>query len=350
VGLGFGLVVFALRPLAIAPRRPGPADLLRAAEIVRGQSDPQANLVFAGDKAVLLSEDDAFLMYGIQGRSWVALGDPVGPPEAVSRLAWAFSDAAIAAGGRPVFHEVSEDWASLWLEMGLTMHRMGEEAVVDLARFDLTGTRRRRLRTTHARALRDGLSFTLLEPPHPTGRISELRAVSEAWLSDRRRQEKRFSVGAFDPGYLDRFPLAVVRHRGRPVGFANVLTTDDRACAAVDLMQHDPQAPPGVMELLLVELMLALKAQGYRAFSLGIAPLSGPEAGDAARSWARFGPALYRQGTLFGTAEGLRGFREKFDPTWRPRYIACQSTMPPVGTLRDVAALIAGGGRDAGPR
>jgi lysylphosphatidylglycerol synthetase-like protein (DUF2156 family) len=41
------------------------------------------------DKRILLNRKrNAFIMYGIEGRSWVALGDPIGPEEEKAELAW----------------------------------------------------------------------------------------------------------------------------------------------------------------------------------------------------------------------------------------------------------------------
>ena len=45
-------------------------------------------------------------MYGVQGRTWVALGDPVGPDEAVSGLIRQFLERCDDFGGVPVFYEV----------------------------------------------------------------------------------------------------------------------------------------------------------------------------------------------------------------------------------------------------
>ena len=70
------------------PRWSGPTSeqLAAAATIVAGQEQTFANLVFLRDKALALERrPDAFLMYGVQGRTWVALGDPVGPRAPPSR-------------------------------------------------------------------------------------------------------------------------------------------------------------------------------------------------------------------------------------------------------------------------
>src|SRR5712691_6062545 len=80
-----------LRPAIPEPDPPTPAKLEIAQEIVRADPHSQSNLALLGDKPLLFSESRrAFIMYGVEGRSWVAMGDPVGPDEEKSELIWKF--------------------------------------------------------------------------------------------------------------------------------------------------------------------------------------------------------------------------------------------------------------------
>ena len=98
---------------------------------------------------------------------------------------------------------------------------------------------------------REGAVFEVLEPPHAPALWQALRPVSDAWLAAHGGREKSFSLGAFDPAYLARHAIAVVRLRGRIVAFANVWLTADRKRGAVDLMRHDPNdTPNGLMDFL----------------------------------------------------------------------------------------------------
>ena len=342
------LLVFALRPGRSLAAMPGPAELDQAARIVAAQPRPDAMLALTGDKALLFSDSgDSFLMYRTQGRSMVALHGPVGRPEEARDLAWSFHDAALAANCRPVFYAVSA--SSLWIDMGLVLHKLGEEAIVDLAGFSLDGPSRKRLRTTYNRAQRDGLSFEVLTPPHAPALLAELREISEAWLASKAGAEKGFSVGAFDPDYLDRTPLALIRHDGRITAFANLWVTEAKSRAALDLMRHRADAPSGMMEFLFTSLLLHFKAEGFAEFSLGNAPLSGLEARRGARLSTHLGAFVYRHGGQFYNFEGLRGFKQKFDPRWDPVYVA----VPPRSNLALVAAdlvTLIGSARKAEPK
>lgn len=341
--LGILALILALRPARVPSSLPTARDLDHARQVIDAQDAPLAGLAMTGDKCLLFSDSGrAFLMYRVQGRSWIALGDPVGDPADAAQLCWTFVDAAMAANGRPVFYETSAAHVPLWVDLGLALHKLGEEAVVPLAGFTLEGAGRKRLRAAHARAERDGLSFDLIAEPDDR-LIAALRPISDAWLAARDTREKQFSVGRFEPAYLASFPVAIVRHEDRIVAFANVLTTASRKAATIDLMRHRPDAPAGVMEFLFTELILTLRDRGYGEFSLGMAPFAGIEAHRHSPWSAKLGAFLYRHGGHFYNFEGLRTFKDKFAPEWRPRYLAVPPKVNMLAVATDAAALIGGG-------
>lgn len=340
--IGLGTLYLLLRAPRLSLGAPDAATLDTVAQVVRSGDDPDGAFALTGDKSILLSDDRrAFVMFGVAGRSWLAYGGPVGPRDAADQVAFAFVDAARQAGARPVFYELGAHDVPLMLELGLTLHKMGEEAVIDLAAFTLEGPQRKGLRGRHNAAARHGLSLDIAAPPHDARLLDALQAISDQWLASKHGHEKGFSVGRFERGWLNRWPLALVRHEGHVVAFANVLATDSRRMATIDLMRHSSAAPSGTMEFLFTALMLALKAQGYRAFSLGMAPLSGLTPERSQRLWDRFGAALYRHGGNFYNFAGLRAFKQKFDPAWQPRYLAAPAALAPLIALADAARLIA---------
>ncbi|MFN7599151.1 MAG: bifunctional lysylphosphatidylglycerol flippase/synthetase MprF, partial [Cereibacter sp.] len=339
-----------LRVPRLHPVPPTDAELAQAARIVASQANPDAALALTGDKSLLFSDDGrSFIMYAVHGRSWIALGGPVGPPETGPELGWAFCDAARRAGARPVFYQVGEDDLPLMLDLGLSLHKLGERGVVDLRTFSLEGAARKKLRAAHARAGRDGLTLEIVQPPHEPALIAELRQISDEWLAAKKTREKRFSVGRFDPGWMQRWPVALVRHQGRIVGFANLVRSGCQDEVTVDLMRHRSDVPAGVMDFLFTDLMLQMKAQGIGRFSMGMAPLSGLDSRKGVRLWNRFGAAIFQHGGHFYNFSGLRAFKAKFDPHWEPRYLAVPSSRPPLVPLADAALLIAGGTRGVVP-
>ncbi|HXI21724.1 MAG TPA: phosphatidylglycerol lysyltransferase domain-containing protein, partial [Gemmatimonadales bacterium] len=306
----------------------------------------RANLALLGDKSLLFDErETAFLMYAVHGRTWAALGDPVGQEESATELAWRFRELCDRQGGWPVFYEVGRERLPLYVEQGLTLLKLGEEARVPLAPFSLEGSHRSTLRRLRSAAERAGCVLEVLPAGASDALLPELERISADWLAAKRTREKRFSLGRFDPAYVRRFPVALVRSFGHPVAFATLLTTASRAELSLDLMRYAEDAPPNTMTFLLVQLMLWGRQQGYAWFNLGMAPLAGLQSRALAPLWTRAGAFLFVQGESFYNFKGLRDYKARFDPVWEPRYLASPGGLALPFILADIAALVGGGYR-----
>ena len=108
-------------------------------------------------------------------------------------------------------------------------------------------------------------------------------------------------------------------------------------------MRYRPETPNGIMEYLFLQVMLWAKGEGYGWFNLGMAPLSGLEARTLSPVWTRLGGFVFRHGEHFYNFKGLRHYKEKFDPVWSPKYLACPGGISIPRTLADVNLLISGG-------
>ena len=350
VGAMVALLLFAVSRIAAPARHeaeePTDADLRAAGDIVATQTNASAYLVYLRDKALLFDDERrGFLMYGVEGRTWVALGDPVGPPDVRAALIRQFLEHSDDYAATPVFYEIRKDSLYLYADFGLTFVKLGEEAVVDLSQFSLDGSRGKPMRHALRHLEHHGGSCRIVSPANVPAIIDQLQAVSDDWLDHKAGGEKGFSLGFFRPDYVMRFPVAVAEQDGRIVAFASVWPGPHQVELSIDLMRYRHEAPNGVMEGLLVYLMRWGKEQGYRSFSLGMAPLSGFERSPAAPLWNRLGSFLYAHGETFYNFQGLRAYKDKFHPSWEPRYLAYPGGLTLPRTLADVAALIAGGYR-----
>jgi phosphatidylglycerol lysyltransferase len=330
------------RPASAELAATSKSDLARAEEIARHRPGAPGYLVLLGDKSLLFDDSgSAFLMYGVHGRSWVAMGDPIGPPEAARILAWSFFQQADRHNGWPVFYQAGTAHLPTYIELGLQLLKFGEEARVRTANFTLSGGARKSLRHSVRKLETDGVEFEVVNDCTPL--LGQLRAISESWLVRKRTSEKSFSIGRFDEEYLRRLPVALVRHHGVPVAFANLWSDDVQEELTVDLMRYSNEAPPAVMDFLFVHLIFHARAQHYRWFNLGVAPLSGIEARAQGPLWGRAAALGMEHGGRFYNFHGLRQYKEKFDPVWDPIFLASPGGIRLPLILRDVAALIARG-------
>jgi len=329
------------------PRRayPAEADLARAMPLLKHFESAQAHLALVGDKMLMFAPgDQAFIMYDIEGRSWVAMGDPIGTDEAARReLVWSFRENCERAGGWPIFYQVRPADLDLYLDVGMNLLKIGEEARVRLENFNLDGKSKKTLRGTVNKLSRDGLRMEIVPAEGVPALMPKLKHVSDAWMRDKKVREKRFSLGLFDERYLARTPMAVVWQGDELVAFANVFVTETKEEASVDLMRHLPEGPSGIMDFLFIELMVWAKAEGYRWFNLGMAPLSGLQNRRTAPLWSRFGAMVFGRGERFYNFRGLHRYKDKFDPEWEPRYIAVPGGIALPLALANVASLISGG-------
>jgi phosphatidylglycerol lysyltransferase len=351
VGTAIVLLVFATARLIRRPSHqvvgPDAADLEAAGAIITKQPSTAANLVYLRDKAVLFDEErKSFVMYGVQGRSWVVLGDPVGPPGRMRHVIRLFLERCNDFDGVPVFYEVRPEHLHRYADVGLTFVKLGEEARVDLTEFTLDGGKASKLRQIVRRLEKDGGAFRIIPARDVPGVLPQLRDVSNDWLHRKSGAEKGFSLGFFDTDYLSHFPVAVIERGGRIQAFANLWLDANGDNISLDLMRYHQDAPRDVMEALFVNAMKWGKDCGYRSFALGMAPLSGFEASPVATLWTRLGSFLYDHGEALYNFQGLRAYKNKFNPVWEPRYLAYPGGLRLPRILADVSALIAGGYRN----
>ena len=316
---------------------------VRAILAVAEEPEPSANLALLGDKRFLFSQSgESFLMFGVRGRSWVALGAPVGRREERMELLWRFRELADAHAARPGLYGVGPDVLPDVVELGLSIQKTGESATVPLDQFSLTGRRREALRRNWRKAGETSL-FEVYEPAQVPALMDELQCVSDVWLSHHAGGDKAFSMGGFEQRYVGEFPCAVVRTEGVIVAFATIWTTADRSSFSMDLMRYSDEAPKNVMDYLFVELMQWGREAGYTAFEFGMAPLAGLEDRPLAPIMSRVGRLLFERGEELYNFRGVRRYKDKYDPLWQPRYIAAPHKWSIPVLMADIGLLSSGG-------
>lgn len=279
-------------------------------------------LSLMGDKKIFLSHSGkSFLMFGISGHVAVAMGDPIGQKSEAHALIWDFYEQCRMSRLLCAFYEIGEANLSSYIELGLRLYKLGEEAFVQLETFSLEGKARSNLRHTWNKFHKDGYQFEII-PEHAVPTIvPRLEEISKQWLAQKSTREKGFSLGFFSADYLKNFSIAVVRHNGLIVAFANIWAANTKTELSVDLMRYSTDAKSGVMEYLFIELMLWGRANAYKRFSLGMAPLSGFEQRRYMPIWNKLACTIFRHGEHFYNFQGLRDYKEKFDPFWEDRYL-----------------------------
>jgi phosphatidylglycerol lysyltransferase len=358
-----GLIVLTVAALAVASRLaqrsrsaerlPDPEEVDRALGLVREHGHgTSALLVACGDKALFQCDRArGFIAYRTAGPYLVAYSDLVAPEEDRRDLLSAFVVHAADVDREVVLYQISPELLPLAHDFGFSFFKLGEEAIVDLAEFDLKGNKAKSWRSAVNGVERSGGSFEIVSGGALAAALPDLRRVSDAWLQSKQGSEKTFSLGRFDESYLLRFPCALVRDAGgRIVAFANVLEGPHAEEISVDLMRQtfDDGADGGigdVMDYLLIRLMLHGKERGFARFNLGMAPLAAVGEERSARPLEKLAHLFFRHGDHWYNYRGLRRFKEKFDPRWEPRYMAYPRPWDWPLAIANTAVLISGGWR-----
>ncbi|MEO1662920.1 MAG: phosphatidylglycerol lysyltransferase domain-containing protein [Pseudomonadota bacterium] len=286
---------------------------------------PDNVLAFSGDKSMFYGPDGrAAISYSTYAGSSIAMGPPIGARDAWKETLQSFRTEMENAGFRPAFYSVPPDILPDLHDLDFRFEKVGENAILDLSTFTLSGRKREVIRRSRRKlAERAGATFEVSLPPHKPTTLSSLQSVSDLWLAENGGHEKSFSLGRFEAGYLNRCPIGIVKIGGRTVAFGSLMATPDRRWAGIDLMRYDPEHTiTNTMDFLLVELIFWAKDSEYQKFDLAMAPLSGLADEEASPLIAQVGSFVFENGERFYNFQGLRRFKQKFNPDWEPRYIA----------------------------
>jgi phosphatidylglycerol lysyltransferase len=183
-----------------------------------------------------------------------------------------------------------------------------------------------------------------METREVQARMPELDQISDAWLEAKQLVERQFSIGYFDRAYLARCRCAIIeesREHGRILAFANLLEGPRGEELSIDLMRYRTDAP-SVMDFLITSLLLYGKDAGYRTFNLGMAPLASVGEHRDAHARERLAGLFFRRGEPWYNFQGVRFYKQKFNPEWAPRYLAYQRAGEWPIALANVSALVAG--------
>lgn len=339
----FGLMKF-LRGSSETRIKPSIDELNTIKSILANEPSSYANIALLADKQFLFHPSrEAFLMYQVSGGSWIALSDPIGNSDKFEELIWQFRESCDNNNVRCVFYQISNDYLPFYIDLGLSFLKLGEEAVVKLNNFTLEGSHRADLRQALNKGKRNGTEFSIIPASDIHTVMDELELVSKSWMKGKSSEEKGFSLGYFDRTYLGNFDCAIVKVNSEIVAFSNLWKGGTGKQLSVDLMRYSDKAHNGIMDYLFVEIMLWGQANGFQEFYLGMAPLSGLEVHTLASSWHKIGNLIYRFGENFYNFEGLRHYKEKFEPEWEPRFLACKGGVHVPAVLLDTTVLISGG-------
>lgn len=282
--------------------------------------------IWPEDKSYYFGQN-GFVAYKVVGRTVFVLPDPIAPQQQVARLLDDFISYCRGHGWSVCFLAVPDASKALYASRDFKALKMGSSAVISVREFVDQTSRDKWWRWQRNRGTKAGLSYELCLPPHNPSLTAELRTVSDAWLQDGEHREQGFALGYFDPAYLQRCRLHVLRDAdGQLVAFANELPVfNAQSQRTVDLIRYRP-GQNGAMPFLLLQVIERLASdEAVATFDLGFVPLAGIDS-NLLKVVRRLAAGRF-------SSLGLEQFKNKFDPKWEASYLVYE------GNLLDLARI-----------
>ena len=274
------------------------------------------------DKCLFMgSNGDSFLAYKLFYSYAVVLEGPVaGNPQVALELINEFETFCKESNLKTFYYRVSDEDRIVYESIGKKSILIGQEAIVDLSGFQLEGRDKKSIRNALKKTEGAGFYFKAFEPPIREGLVQKAKQVSDEWLRIMERTEMAFTQGVFVPEELkNQVVFTMENEEGKVVAFANLVKDYAPGECTYDMIRKSADAPNGVLDALIVNMMVWLRDKGYQHFNMGMAALAGVEEGQDLTSRAiQFAKANLRNMAHF---KGLYEFKNKFEPSWQKKFL-----------------------------
>jgi lysyl-tRNA synthetase, class II len=325
-------VYLFLRPAE--PRaRLGLADAVRVRELLgkHGDRDSLGYFALRDDKSVIWSPTGkACVCYRVVSGVMLASGDPIGDPEAWPGVIGPFLDEAARHAWAPAVMGCSELGAEVWCREGnLTALELGDEAVVNVADFSLSGRSMRNVRQMVNRVAKNGYQAEVRRVGDiPPRELESIMRAADTWRGSQTERGFSMALGRIGGAGDENCVLATAKENGVARAVLQLVPwgTDG---LSLDLMRRDKGAQPGLNDFLIVEAIKAAPGLGVKRISLNFAVFRAAlergeriGAGPVLRAWRSVLIFLSKWFQI----ESLYKFNAKFCPVWQPRFFVFPST------------------------
>jgi lysyl-tRNA synthetase class 2 len=303
------------------------ADAVKIRELLEKHGDRDSLGYFAlrDDKSVIWSPSGkAGVCYRVVTGVMLAAGDPLGDPEAWPGAIAEFLGEAARHAWRPAVMGCSELGAEVWCREGdLTALELGDEAIVNVVDFSLSGRPMRNVRQMVNRVAKNGYTAEVRR----VGDIprQELdRVIHEAgnWRGTQVERGFSMALGRLGAPGDENCVLVTAQENGVLKAILHFVPwgTDG---LSLDLMRRDKTAQAGLNDFLIVEAIKAAPGLGVKRVSLNFAMFRAAlergeriGAGPVLKAWRGLLVFLSRWFQI----ESLYKFNAKFSPVWEPRF------------------------------
>ena len=329
LAIGITLVAITLfllsRPVVDRRLTSGRAAEFRARDIVRRHGISTLDYFALRSDKKWFFHRDSLVAYAVYGGVCLISPDPIGPRNEREQVWGAFRRFADSHGWVTSVMGAGEDWLSIYRDSGMHNIYLGDEALVMVQSFTLSGGGMKGLRQAHNRIAKHGYTATFHDPAHLDPELSkELTALMS--MSRQGEHERGFSMmlgRVFDPRDTDLL-LTVVRGPDRaPAAMCQFVPAPGINGYSLDLMRRDPgEHPNGLLDFALCSTIEHLRAGGYKGLSLNFATMRSTLSGEKGDGTVQRAERWFlKRLSNFAQIESLWRFNAKYEPEWLPRYV-----------------------------
>jgi lysyl-tRNA synthetase class 2 len=290
-----------------------------------GDRDSLGYFALRNDKSVIWSPSGkAAVCYRVVTGVMLASGDPIGDPEAWPGAIAEFLSEAARHAWRPAVMGCSEQGAEVWCREGdLTALELGDEAIVNVAEFSLSGRQMRNVRQMVNRVAKNGYTAEVRRVADiPLPELSQIIEDADLWRGTQTERGFSMALGRIGAPGDENCVLVTANENGvlRAILHFVPWGTDG---LSLDLMRRDKTAQAGLNDFLIVEAIKAAPGLGVKRVSLNFAMFRAAlergeriGAGPVLKTWRGLLVFLSRWFQI----ESLYKFNAKFSPVWEPRF------------------------------
>ncbi|MFI5612299.1 bifunctional lysylphosphatidylglycerol synthetase/lysine--tRNA ligase LysX [Amycolatopsis sp. NPDC051903] len=311
-----------------------------------GDDDSLGYFATRRDKSVVFAPNGrAAVTYRVLGGTSVASADPVGDRDAWPDAVRAWLDETRSYGWIPGVLGASERGAKVYAAAGLRALEIGDEAVLDVREFSLSGPERKSVRQAVKRIERAGYTARVRRHGEiPDEEMHRLLTRAQQWRGAESERGFSMALGRLgDPSDARNVMVEAYDTAGELRGLLSFVPWGRRGLS-LDLMRRDRDAENGLNEFMVAEVVAASPHLGAQRISLNFAMFRAVfsegeriGAGPVLRLWR----SVLGLASRFFQLESLYRSNAKYGPDWEPRFF-CYSSARRLPRVSIVAGALEG--------
>jgi len=252
----------------------------------------------------------------------ICLGDPIySSPNLNPGDLNQFLDQNQHQGLKTVFYSASQNSLPFFAPLGYHHLKIGEEAAINIADFDLQSSTLADIRHAVNRQIREQVNYVWKSMADLSWKqIQHIDQLYKNWLQNKPKPILTFSLNFYPlPIYDESFVLLIYSPKQTLWGFLTFYPYLQGKGMSVDFLIHSSDSPPGTIEAAIAEAIRYFSSNSLKILNLGMVITADN--------------VFIRNFQRFYNSQSLYKFKKKFSPHWEPKYLTYPHTLDLPGVV-----------------